>query len=373
MTKSDSLDPVLQNENFDYTIHVTNDGPDTAENIELTDTLPAGIDFVSLTAPVGMTCAETALGSNVVHCDPTGFASGSGFILTLHVNALTDGIKMNTVSVSSTTFDPNLANNSATESTTVDQAVADISVTKSDSLDPVLQNENFDYTIHVTNAGPNTAQNIELTDTLPAGIDFVSLTGPVGLCAETAAGSNVVHCGPTGFASGSGFLVVLHVKALTDGIKMNTVSVSSPTFDPDLTNNSATESTTVDQAVADVSVTKSDSADPVSLNGLFDYTIHVTNAGPNTAQNIELTDTLPAGIDFISLFGPAGLCAETAAGSNVVHCGPGGFASGSGFTLILHVQALTSGTKTNTVTVSSPTFDPDLTNNSATEQTDVTP
>ena len=128
--------------------------------------------------------------------------------------------------------------------------------------------------------------------------------------------------------------MILHVKALTDGTKSNTVSVSSPTFDPDLNNNSATESTTVDQAVADVSVTKSDSADPVAVNGLFDYTIIVSNAGPNTAQNIELTDTLPAGIDFVSLTGPAGLCAETAPGSNVVHCGPAGFASGSGFSVI---------------------------------------
>ena len=64
---------------------------------------------------------------------------------------------------------------------------ADIQVTKTDSPDPVNGNANLSYTIVVTNAGPSDAQNVKLSDTVPANTTFVSFTAPAGWTNTTPA------------------------------------------------------------------------------------------------------------------------------------------------------------------------------------------
>jgi uncharacterized repeat protein (TIGR01451 family) len=67
-------------------------------------------------------------------------------------------------------------------------------------------------------------------------------------------------------------------------------------------------------AETDIVVTKTDTADPVKVGEVFQYVITVTNNGPDTAENVTLTDTLPAALEFdsgtSSLVGPpGGVCA----------------------------------------------------------------
>jgi uncharacterized repeat protein (TIGR01451 family) len=59
-------------------------------------------------------------------------------------------------------------------------ATADISVTKSGTPDPVQPGGAITYTITVQNAGPSTAFDVSLSDAIPTGTTFVSLTAPVG-------------------------------------------------------------------------------------------------------------------------------------------------------------------------------------------------
>lgn len=65
LTKTDSPDPVKLGENLTYTIKVTNNGPDTASGVILTDTLPQGVDFISAVSSQG-TCS---LAKGVVTCE----------------------------------------------------------------------------------------------------------------------------------------------------------------------------------------------------------------------------------------------------------------------------------------------------------------
>jgi len=51
---------------------------------------------------------------------------------------------------------------------------------------------------------------------------------------------------------------------------------------------------------ADISITKSDNVDPVNSGGYLTYTINVTNYGPDASTNVEVRDTLPSGVSFIS-------------------------------------------------------------------------
>jgi uncharacterized repeat protein (TIGR01451 family) len=47
--------------------------------------------------------------------------------------------------------------------------------------------------------------------------------------------------------------------------------------------------------VADLSITQADDPDPVSAGANVTYTLSISNAGPSTATNLTVTDTLPAG------------------------------------------------------------------------------
>ena len=60
-------------------------------------------------------------------------------------------------------------------------------------------------------------------------------------------------------------------------------------------NNSATATTTVGPASADLSVTKTGTA-TVTPGGALTYTVTVTNNGPSDAAGVLLTDTPGAGI-----------------------------------------------------------------------------
>ena len=81
------------------------------------------------------------------------------------------------------------------------------------------------------------------------------------------------------------------------------VDPDASTFDPDASNNdgSATNARviTIVTPSADVKTTKTG---PTSASGFSNitYTIIVTNHGPSTASNVVVSDTLPAGVTFVS-------------------------------------------------------------------------
>jgi uncharacterized repeat protein (TIGR01451 family) len=96
---------------------VTNNGPDLATNITVTDNLSASgipVTFVSGTATSG-SCSQTATGNNVAVCTISSLQSGSTATVTIVVTPTTGGnFNGGSVSVSAANnTDPDLTNNSA--------------------------------------------------------------------------------------------------------------------------------------------------------------------------------------------------------------------------------------------------------------------
>jgi uncharacterized repeat protein (TIGR01451 family)/CSLREA domain-containing protein len=112
ISKADSPDPVTVGDNLTYTITVTNNGPDAATNVVVTDTLPSGVTFVS--ASPG--CVHAA---GVVTCNLGTIAVGDSVTITIVVTVTAPGTISNTATVTSDTLDPNTANNSDAEPTEV--------------------------------------------------------------------------------------------------------------------------------------------------------------------------------------------------------------------------------------------------------------
>jgi uncharacterized repeat protein (TIGR01451 family) len=121
-----------------------------------------------------------------------------------------------------------------------------------------------------------------------------------------------------------------------------------------------------DRPAADLSVTKTDSADPVSRGGTLTYTIVVTNQGLETATDVLLTDTLSRDVRFVSVTSTAGSCSQSDA---TVTCTLGDIPSGGSVTVTIDVTARRRGTVINTVQVSSSSPDPNSANNTDTEET----
>ncbi len=105
-----------------YTLTVTNKGLDPVPSVTLTDTLPPGETFQSLSLPAGWVQGVPS-GQNRLAFSGPGLAPGASarFVLTATVNgATTPGtILINTASVGPVTEEANAANNMATVATTV--------------------------------------------------------------------------------------------------------------------------------------------------------------------------------------------------------------------------------------------------------------
>jgi large repetitive protein len=358
-----------QNQTVNYTITVTNNGPSDAANVTLTDNVPPQATFVSMTQQSGQPFACS--GTTSVTCTTGLFGAGisATFQLTVQTNASVTGGMINTANVSSSTSDPNTANNSASAATNL--ATADLAVTKSAAPATVAAGGNITWTIGVTNNGPNDATNVTLSDTLPANTTFVSLnqtSGPTFNC-TTGATVTCTIATLTAGTSASFTLVAQTSPSTPAGTISNTATVTAASpFDPTPGNNTATSNTTV--ALVDLSLTKSGSASPVVAGSVTTFTLTVMNSGSVAASGVVITDPLPAGFTFTGNSTPSGACS----GTTTVTCNAGTLAAGASATFTIDVNVpQVVGNQTNTATVTSANGDSNPANNTGAATINVIP
>jgi uncharacterized repeat protein (TIGR01451 family) len=116
MTMSDAPDPIfLGMGNLTYTLSVTNQGPENATGVTVTDTLPGSVTFVSAGASQG-TCLVSG---GVVTCNLGAMALSAGASISIQVTPTSDGTLLNSAVVSAAEFDPVSADNTAAAGTAV--------------------------------------------------------------------------------------------------------------------------------------------------------------------------------------------------------------------------------------------------------------
>jgi len=371
VTNSGTPNPVTAGNNITYTQTVSNAGQAPANAPVLTETLPAGASAVSLTGPAGWNCVLASLTCTDTAAMAVGTANFT-FVVKVASTVANGTILSQTASVTSTTPDPNNANNSATVNTLVADT-ADLSVTNSPSPVPVQANNTITYTQVVTNSGPSTATNVSLTETLPANTTAQTLTGPGGTWICNVA---TLTCTNSSFAPGSAtitFTVLVNAGA-PEGPINQTASVTSSVTDPNPANNSATAADVVAIAThADLVVTNSAFPTSVAAGSNVTYTQTVTNKGPAAATGGSFTQVTPPNTNFQSIAAPAGwTCGTTPAvgGTGTITCNATGnlaVNSTGTFTLLLQVNSGTpSGTNiTDTATATATNIVANLTNNTA--------
>jgi uncharacterized repeat protein (TIGR01451 family) len=391
---SDSPDPVAPDGHITYTVTVANGGPDTAPNINLNAFGSNNLHFISATVPPGWNCTLPAPNAQTPgwNCNlPAGLANGANSVLVFvlqasdELNGINDGTILFGFSANSSVSDPNNANNSETESTAYTTPDADMVVSVSDSPDPVFPDGNITYTITVSNNGPDAAPNAALNFFNNGTLQYQSVTAPAGWsCSPPAVGATPTFgCTNPSFASGGNvqFTLVVHAEqdviGLFDGTVSTHFNVGSTVSDPNNANNSETENTAYVTPDADMTVSVSDSPDPVFPDGNITYTVNVGNGGPDAAPNARLNLFNNGSLQFQSVTPPAGwnCVAPAINAAPTFTCTNPSFASGSNvvFTVVAQADAaingLNDGTIQTTFGVVSDVADPNNPNSSETEDT----
>ena len=120
----------------------------------------------------------------------------------------------------------------------------------------------------------------------------------------------------------------------------------------------------------DLSITKTDSDDPVTVDDPFSYTVTVTNDGPSTATGVTIIDTLPATITIDNITPSQGTDLPIVGNTLTINVGtlqPGESAS----VLIEATAPSTEQIVSNQAIVSANETDTDPSNNTATEPTEI--
>ncbi len=352
MSKTAWPDPVVAGEKVYYEITVTNNGPSVAEQVLITDTLPLYVEYIANDDDCSLSFGTGPGGEDEVLCQVDGLGVGESatFVLEGMVDpaayadllALPEETKLtNTVCAymeeirvggDPVHVDPDTANNCVTQDIFLDE-LADLRLTKvSKPDDEVRAGEQFTYTIIVDNYGPSTARNIVITDTLVTsglvqanGCSLSVLTegGTIdefdcnfalstGVFSLGTMGANWLH--PRSPTDRGRIIITINLTADEDIDLNNFATVVAETPDPDMANNEAWDTLSV-TAVADLSIVKErwnyNTWDP-PFTGAWTiefytgdpilYTLQVANDGPSEAENIVVTDYLPAGVVVLDVY-----------------------------------------------------------------------
>jgi uncharacterized repeat protein (TIGR01451 family) len=129
--------------------------------------------------------------------------------------------------------------------------VADLSVTNSGAPDPVPAWQTLTYTATVTNDGPSPATGVTLTEELPVGLSYESAVPSQGSCSHSA---GTVRCSLGELESGSSATVQINGVPHGEGTVTSIASAHASEFDPDTTDNNASEGVVVDPATTQTQV-----------------------------------------------------------------------------------------------------------------------
>ncbi|MFC3199504.1 hypothetical protein ACFOET_17940, partial [Parapedobacter deserti] len=235
-----------------YTITITNNGPEDAVDVTVTDVAPSGTAISSWTATV------TAGTVDLLNASGTGdlaetialFPNGAEVVyeVTLATGSGRIGDLSNTVEVTTVTPDPAPGCDACTTTPLPAAPVASVSVTKEladDTQQGYIPGEDVIYVITVANDGPSDARDVNIDDTAPAGSTISGWTATVvagDVILPNGSGTNGLS--ETIPVLPSGGIVTYEVTVetaadLTDDL-VNTATVTSITEDPDETDNTAT-------------------------------------------------------------------------------------------------------------------------------------
>lgn len=369
-----------------FTLKVTNNGPDTAREVVVSDPFPEGLEFVAAKAP----CAKTG---EEVRCALGSLAKGDSATLEFLVripSSAEEGF-VNTATVTSETPDPDLSNNEDTAAVPL-LPEADLRIEKVALPPKLTAGDHVAYLLLVHNSGPSDATDVTVNDPIPAAVHLLAARPTQGTCSVLLG----LRCELGRIAVGGNAVILAVGQVAPDaaGTIPNTSTVTGGQVDPDPGDNESSASIEVDpltpeplkpvppapvpgppapvpvpptvsaakaQAIADLGVVKRVDRATARVGQRLIYTIRVTNHGPDDAAGVELTDSWTLGLKVVSARPSQGSCG----GGAPLRCSLGELKSGASATVTVVAIAEHPGRLKNTAVVAGANRDPDLSDNSS--------
>ena len=286
-----------------FTVTVSNTGANEATGVEVRDQLPTGL---SISSPQNIVTSQGTYNPSTGIWDVGVVGVNDSEMLTVTATVDTPGPRSNVAEViaaDQTDFDSTPGDGVGDDFASVDFATtaADLSLTK--VVDNAAPNvgQSVNFSIVVSNAGPNDATAVTVLDQLPTGMTFVGSN--VGGAYNPATG--VWDVGQ--IAAGGSATLSLEARVNDVGIKTNTAQVrTAAQQDPNSTpgNNAPAEndqaSVSITPQAANLSLTKSVTNLSPEVGDTITFQITVSNSGPNNATGVSVRDRLPSGTQFVS-------------------------------------------------------------------------
>lgn len=362
-----------------YTVVVTNAGASVVTGAAITDVFPTSFTNVTYTAwqsggALGFTDSGTGNITDTVTMWPgsTITYKAKGILCSSATGTFSN---IATVAAPSGTTDSNLANNNAIDSDAL-KAQPDLNIRLEDGNTATSPGADNTYNIVVTNFGPSDISGCIVKDSFPSIFNGVTFTATQsgGASGFSSSGSGNINNVVT-IPAGSKISYKAHgtISTSASGSISNTATVTAPNgaIDPDLSNNSAIDSDTLN-AQADLNIRVDDGNTTTSPGAKGTYNIVVTNFGPSDVSGAVVKDSFPGifnGVTFTTTQsgGASGFISSGSGNiNNVVTMPPGSKISYKAHGTI---STSASGSLSNTATVTAPSgvSDSKLSNNSATD------
>lgn len=265
----------------EWTLRVTNNGPDTATGVVVCDILPEGL--ISIDKSFNGTWNVGKLLNNQTK------------ELTIICLVNKTGKLVNIADIAGNEYDCNLTNNIINKSIEVASS-ADLFVKKYVNNTAPDFGEIIKWSVVVSNNGPDIATNVQVNDLLDDGLIFVKSSSTKGSY-DAKSGIWAIDS----LAPETDETLNIYCKVNKIGKILNFVSVNSTQYDWNESNNHDNESVNAVK-IADLSVIKLINNSNPNYNDLIKWTIIVSNNGPNMATGVIVNDLLPKSVEYISSY-----------------------------------------------------------------------
>jgi uncharacterized repeat protein (TIGR01451 family) len=276
-------EPVGVGSNLVYSISITNQGPNAASGVTVSNRIPAGITFVSATG-------GAMPSSGILLVNLGSLATGAVTNAQVIVQPTAAGKLTNLFQVFANEFDPVLTNNSATVVSTVTNnppPSVDVALSLTAAPNPVGVGAPLTYSLTVTNNNSTTATGVLVSNTLPPNVTLFSLLPSQGTATNQG---NVVTYSVGSLPNGAAATLAIVVLPEAAGLLTNLAFVTSSQTDSQPANNRATNVTTaVAQPITNLVLTVLSSITLSPQTGLFEQRIQVANGGPATPSSVLVT------------------------------------------------------------------------------------
>ncbi|MFJ4091650.1 hypothetical protein ACIPYS_08720 [Kitasatospora sp. NPDC089913] len=344
-------DPVVPGRTVQWRVTVVNDGPSRARNVVVSDRVPDGVSGASMVSDEDGTVCPVASGTAT--CPAIDLEVGETASYTLSGTLAQDATvtPTNTVTVTggpdpATPTHTAVASPSETPAPQANLVVAKILVT-----DPVVPGQQIQWRVTVTNNGPSRARNVVVTDRVPTGVSNASMTADDSTACPITNGTATCPAVEIPAGETRTWTLTGTLDANTTVTPTNTATVTGGPDPATPTHTAVASPTNSPTPLADLTVSKVLLTSPVVPGQQIQWQVTVTNNGPSRARDVVVTDTVPAGVDNASMTAADGTNCPISGGTATCPAVELPAGSSATWTLTGTLDANTTVTPTNSVTV----------------------